>query len=163
MMRLLNVGNVGKDHISHIFMSLSLIYKEENTMSANVETMFYVREKPWHGLGTMVAEAPASADALIWAGLDWEVLQKNVQTEDGGWITGYKANVRSTDGQVLGIVSDRYKVVQNQDAFQFTDELLGEVLPMRPPVPCRWAGRFGCWPGCRSGISSPGMRSRLTW
>ena len=22
-------------------------------MSANVETMFYVREKPWHGLGTM--------------------------------------------------------------------------------------------------------------
>ena len=95
-------------------------------MSANVETMFYVREKPWHGLGTMVAEAPASADALIWAGLDWEVLQKNVQTEDGGWIAGYKANVRSTDGQVLGIVSDRYKVVQNQDAFQFTDELLGE-------------------------------------
>ena len=95
-------------------------------MSANVETMFYVREKPWHGLGTMVAEAPASADALIWAGLDWEVLQKNVQTEDGGWIAGYKANVRSTDGRVLGIVSDRYKVVQNQDAFQFTDELLGE-------------------------------------
>ena len=95
-------------------------------MSANVETMFYVREKPWHGLGTMVAEAPASADALVWAGLDWQVLQKNVQTEDGGWIAGYKANVRSTDGRVLGIVSDRYKVVQNQDAFQFTDELLGE-------------------------------------
>ena len=27
-------------------------------MSANVETMFYVREKPWHGLGTEVKEAP---------------------------------------------------------------------------------------------------------
>ena len=25
-------------------------------MSANVETMFYVREKPWHGLGTLVME-----------------------------------------------------------------------------------------------------------
>ena len=57
------MGNVGKNHISHIFVSLSLIYKEETTMSANVETMFYVREKPWHGLGTMVTEAPASADA----------------------------------------------------------------------------------------------------
>ena len=46
--------------------------------------------------------------------------------QGSGWIAGYKANVRSTDGRVLGIVSDRYKVVQNQDAFQFTDELLGE-------------------------------------
>ena len=33
-------------------------------MAANVETMMYVREKPWHGLGTMVEEAPTSADAL---------------------------------------------------------------------------------------------------
>ncbi len=37
-------------------------------MSANVETMFYVREKPWHGLGTEVKEAPTSADALVYAG-----------------------------------------------------------------------------------------------
>ena len=33
-------------------------------MSANVESMLYVREKPWHGLGTLVAEAPTSADAF---------------------------------------------------------------------------------------------------
>ena len=79
-------------------------------MSANVETMFYVREKPWHGLGTLVMEAPASADALVWAGLDWKVIQKEVRTEDGTRIAGYKANIRSTDGSVLGIVSDRYKV-----------------------------------------------------
>lgn len=39
-------------------------------MAANVETMMYVREKPWHGLGTMVEEAPTSADALRLAGLD---------------------------------------------------------------------------------------------
>ncbi len=45
-------------------------------MSANVETMFYTREKPWHGLGTRVEEAPTSADALIYAGLDWEVVQR---------------------------------------------------------------------------------------
>lgn len=37
-------------------------------MAANVETMFYVREKPWHGLGTCVEEAPTSADALRLAG-----------------------------------------------------------------------------------------------
>ncbi|MDE7245459.1 MAG: DUF932 domain-containing protein [Oscillospiraceae bacterium] len=95
-------------------------------MSANVETMFYVREKPWHGLGTEVKKAPTSADALVYAGLDWTVIQKNVYTEDGIRISGYKVNTRSTDNAALGIVSDRYKVVQNKDAFQFTDDLLGE-------------------------------------
>lgn len=95
-------------------------------MSANVETMFYTREKPWHGLGTMVMEAPASADALALAGLDWNVIQKPVVTEDGIPIPGFKANLRDTDEKVLGIVTDRYKVVQNIDAFSFTDELLGE-------------------------------------
>ena len=95
-------------------------------MSANVETMFYVREKPWHGLGTRIEEAPTSADALVYAGLDWTVIQKDVYTEDGTLISGYKVNTRSTDNAALGIVSDRYKVVQNKDAFQFTDDLLGE-------------------------------------
>ncbi|MBQ8599033.1 MAG: DUF945 domain-containing protein, partial [Oscillospiraceae bacterium] len=47
-------------------------------------------------------------------------------TEDGSMISGYKAKTRSTDSSILGIVSDRFKVVQNQDAFQFTDDLLGE-------------------------------------
>ena len=41
-------------------------------MAANVETMFYTREKPWHGLGTLVAEAPESREALRIAGLNWK-------------------------------------------------------------------------------------------
>lgn len=95
-------------------------------MSANVETMFYTRTKPWHGLGTMVAEAPTSAAALELAGLNWRVIQKPLATEDGIPIPGFKANLRETDSQVLGVVTDRYKVVQNEDAFAFTDALLGE-------------------------------------
>ena len=43
-------------------------------------------------------------------------------------ITGFKANLRETDNQVLGVVTDRYKVVQNEDAFAFTDALLGEGI-----------------------------------
>ena len=93
-------------------------------MAANVETMFSVRETPWHGLGTIVAEAPASKEALKLAGLNWNVSQKEIFTKEGT-IDGYKANVRDTDGQVLGVVTDRYQVVQNTEAFAFTDELLG--------------------------------------
>ena len=78
-------------------------------MAALVETMFSVREKPWHGLGTIVSEAPDSQKTLELAGLDWNV------------IPGFKANVRDRDNSVLGIVTDRYKVVQNSEAFAFTD------------------------------------------
>ena len=95
-------------------------------MAANVETMFYTREKPWHGLGTMVAEAPNSKDALRLAGLNWKVLQEPVYTENEELIQGYKANVKDTDRKVLGVVTDRYKVIQNEEAFAFTDTLLGE-------------------------------------
>ena len=96
-------------------------------MAALVETMFSVREKPWHGLGTIVAEAPTSQEALQVAGLNWNVIQKDIMTaEGGGIIQGFKANVRDSDGSVLGIVTDRYRVVQNTEAFAFTDTLLGE-------------------------------------
>ena len=96
-------------------------------MPANVETMMYVREKPWHGLGTKVDEAPTSAEALELAGLNWKVEQTPVYTADGTLIPNYKANVRNTDNSVLGIVTDRYQIVQNEEAFEFTDSIVGET------------------------------------
>lgn len=95
-------------------------------MAANVETMFYVRETPWHGLGIRVMEAPGSEDALELAGLNWKVRQEPIYTDNNLLIPGYKANVRDLDDKVLGVVTDRYKVVQNDEAFAFTDGLLGE-------------------------------------
>lgn len=95
-------------------------------MSANVETMFSVRVKPWHGIGTIVEECPNSIEAIQLAGLDWKVEQRDVCTDNGFPISGYKVNIRDSDQSILGVVSDRYQVVQNEDAFAFTDELLGE-------------------------------------
>lgn len=95
-------------------------------MPAEVETMFSARVKPWHGLGTVVAECPDSQEAIKLAGLDWKVEQKDVYADNWNRIPGYKANVRDSDHSVLGVVSDRYQVVQNEEAFAFTDELLGE-------------------------------------
>ena len=97
-------------------------------MSAAVETMMYVREKPWHGLGVRVEEAATSADAIRLAGLDWIIDSRPVYDEKGNVISGFKANTRSSDGSVMGIVSNRYRIVQNQDAFDFTDSLIGEGI-----------------------------------
>lgn len=97
-------------------------------MSASVESMFSVREVPWHGLGTIVKEAPDSAEAIKLSGLDWKVIQREIlDKETGEIIPNFMANVREKDGRVLGIVNDkRYKICQNIEAFEFTDKLLGE-------------------------------------
>lgn len=93
-------------------------------MSNAVETMFYVKEVPWHGLGTRVEEALNSKEALEMAKLNWTVDATDVVV-NGKVVPNYIANVRSSDKSVLGVVSDRYKVVQNVDAFEFTDAIIG--------------------------------------
>lgn len=97
-------------------------------MAANVESMFSTRVKPWHGIGTIVEECPYSEEALRLAGLDWNVEQRDVYTDNGTLVSGYKANVRDSDQSILGVVSDRYQIVQNREAFAFTDELLGQGI-----------------------------------
>ena len=101
-------------------------------MIMETDQMFSVREKPWHYELTkdhvkLIQEAPTSKEALIAAGLDWSVISTPVYQENGLLIPGYKANVRDKDNMVLGIVSNRYKVVQNTEAFEFTDSLIGET------------------------------------
>ena len=73
-------------------------------MSANIETMFSVRETPWHGLGRIVMDAPASREALELAGLDWQVESRNIYSGTGAMIPGYRANVRSTDEDRKSVV-----------------------------------------------------------
>ena len=60
-------------------------------MSANVESMFWVRKVPWHGLGKGVKQAPNSEEALSLAGLDWKVVQEPIITATGDLVEGYKA------------------------------------------------------------------------
>ena len=104
-------------------------------MSHEVESLAYVSNEengrfvPWHGLGTPVEEAMTSEEAIKKAGLDWIIQPRPIyiHTENGELeVEGVKANTRNTDDRVMGVVSDRYKIVQNKDAFDFTDVLIGE-------------------------------------
>lgn len=97
-------------------------------MPANVESLFLTREPAWHGLGTILPESPTSEDAIVAAGLDWVVTKEPVFDSKGIQIPNYFANTRSTDNSILGVVSSRYEIVQNKDAFSFTDSLVDEGL-----------------------------------
>lgn len=93
-------------------------------MAHLVETLFTTREKAWHGLGTVVQEAPTSRDAIELAGLNWRVDSRPIYDVFGKEIKGFKANTRDSDNSILGIVTDKYRIVQNAEAFEFTDNLL---------------------------------------
>lgn len=96
-------------------------------MAANVEWMFSGNGvTPWHGIGEVIKGTLSSEEAIKVAGLDWDVIPKPIYDEFGREIPGFKVNQRSSDQKNLGIVTNRYKIVQNREAFAFTDALLGE-------------------------------------
>lgn len=80
--------------------------------------------RPWHGLGKVIDEAVPSGEAIKVAAMDWLVEQHPILTDNGIPIEGHKANVRSDTGKVLGLVSDKYRVMQNKECFGFMDSIL---------------------------------------
>lgn len=87
---------------------------------------FFALQPAWHGLGKVLDHAPNSEEAIRQAGLDWRVSMRPIQTADGLEISGHFATVRDDCSRVLGVVSDRYNVVQNRDGFRFLDSLMQE-------------------------------------
>ncbi len=57
-------------------------------MPANVETMFYTRVAPWHGLGVRVENAVSSEEALRLSGLDWNVIQRSIIADEPIFVEG---------------------------------------------------------------------------
>ena len=97
-------------------------------MAANVETLFVTRQPAWHGLGTILPVSPTSEDAIVASGLNWTVTKEPIFDANGKQIDNYFANTRDKDNSVLGIVSGRYEIIQNIEAFSFTDSLVDEGL-----------------------------------
>lgn len=101
-------------------------------MPAEVETMAYNKQNgvPWHGLGVQLDDAADSEEMLFKSGLAWAVGSRKLYIAVNGKPTevpDVRANVRLSDNKVLGIVSDRYTIVQNREAFEFTNEILGDA------------------------------------
>lgn len=101
-------------------------------MSHEVEQMFYVGEVPWHGLGIKLEESPSIEDAIVYAGLNWQVERRqcSYKGNDGeSVLIPTYATVRGSDGKHLGTVGNTYRVLQNDKAFQWFQPYLdsGEV------------------------------------
>jgi phage/plasmid-like protein (TIGR03299 family) len=117
-------------------MAHNLFYNEQT----DKVSFFSVKEKAWHGLGQIVADYPTSAEAIRYAGLDYTVEKRPLFTNAlNNDLTGFDpdfatskldvpaffATVRNDNDSVLGVVGKDYEVVQNADAFQFFDAIVG--------------------------------------
>lgn len=93
-------------------------------MAHMVETMAYAGETPWHGLGVKVPSDLSPAQMLEKAGLDWTVQKVPAFANIDGQQTnvGWSALVRSSDKEVLSVVSNDWNPVQNHEAFDFFHE-----------------------------------------
>lgn len=97
-------------------------------------SMFYVGQEPWHGLGTKLDGPATSAEAIRAAKLAWEVVKKPLcAVEDGISLPLSRrfAVVRhdlwgKPECRVLGIVGENYTPLQNREAFEFLDPIVGK-------------------------------------
>jgi len=88
----------------------------------------YAKEPAWHGLGEIIDHQMTSEECLKYARLDWKVVKKPLAIkEENGYCdlpSQYMITVREDNGLPLGLVSNRYTIVQNTEAFEFMDELI---------------------------------------
>jgi phage/plasmid-like protein (TIGR03299 family) len=92
-------------------------------------SFFSVKEKAWHNLGQVIQDYPTSAEAILHAGLDYEVEKRKLFTPSlqGSTIEvpNYFSTVRTDNDAILGVVGKDYQIVQNKDAFSFFDAIVG--------------------------------------
>lgn len=118
------------------------------SMSANIDTMMYVGEVPWHGLGTNYEVAPNTSEEIIkGAKLDWTVNAAQMKTDLHGPIDGYHAVYREDNHEILGVAKAKYpKLVQNTDTFNTFDRMIGDYITVETAASLgRGETIFGCF------------------
>lgn len=105
-------------------------------MPANVESMFSVREVPWHREGVVLDDYPGSwAEARKLAGLDWDPITVPVYDvvgvePDGHPIIkaeqGWRKIVRSDTHATLSIKQDSYVLIDHQEMGEIVEAVLAQ-------------------------------------
>lgn len=98
-----------------------------NLASRNGKASFaYYGEPPWHRMGTQLNKPATAEEAIQSAGLDYHVSLASLSTVDGIPIPKARAVIRDDAKSILGVVSERYVPVQNEEAFGFLDAVVGD-------------------------------------
>jgi len=130
-------------------------------MSHLIETMAYVNETPWHGIGNQLG---ANQPIEVWAeqaGMDWSIRESPVSfmtgdADSAGTIASFPENkvlYRSDTKTPLSVVSRRFKVVQPNEILEFYRDLT-EVSGFELETAGVLRGGRKIWALARTGQSS---------
>jgi phage/plasmid-like protein (TIGR03299 family) len=133
---------------------------EEIIMAHLIETMAYIGQTPWHGLGHAL---PAHQPLEVWAqqaGMDWRILEAPVRYLAGesgnlGQILSapeHKVLFRSDTQAPLSVVSQRYRIVQPREILEFYRDL-SDVAGFELETAGVLKGGRKCWALARTGQS----------
>ena len=96
-------------------------------------SMFYINEVPWHGLGTKLDKPATAQEAIGAAQLGWKVVKlplfagsKRIPVPDRYAVVRKTGELIQKTDPVLGVVSQEYTPLQNHQAFQFFDPIVGQ-------------------------------------
>lgn len=138
-------------------------------MAHLLESMAYVNEVPWHGLGNQLT---AHQPIEVWAkqaGMDWQIRETPVRFMTGnaiglGGIESFHENkvlFRSDTNALLSVVSRRYQVVQPREILEFYRDLT-EVSGFELEIAGILKGGRKIWALARTGQSSTLKGSDVT-
>lgn len=86
------------------------------------------RTPTWENIGVDVTNARSLESVMAKAGLNYEVEKKPIEIQGTGLILPDKvATVRTYDNHPYGIVSNKYSVIQNREAFDFMNYINGDL------------------------------------
>jgi phage/plasmid-like protein (TIGR03299 family) len=102
-------------------------------MPAEIDSMMFVNEIPWHRLGKRLENPANAAVAIEAAGLSWDVqlqpiytgVERTIKVKDR-FAVCRNDRLDHPDGGQLGVVGRDYTPLQNREAFAFLDPLVGE-------------------------------------
>ena len=81
------------------------------------------RTTTWSSVGTDVSTQTTVDEILKQAGLDYTVTKEPVYLRDGILVPSRIATLKQETREPIGLVSDRYEIYQNADAFSFLEEI----------------------------------------
>ena len=103
-------------------------------MPADIESMFSVRQMPWHEQGTVLPDYPGTwTEARKLAGLDWDPITDPFTPSPASTrtapsttspSTGWKSIARSDTGAVLSLNKDSYTVIDHGEMGEIVEAVL---------------------------------------